>query len=248
VSQFLPYRNGWECLSPFVRELQIIGSDVVNFSCPSCWSYDRERHLVMYFDALSLWARFQGATVLHFAPEKHLTQRIQEQGPRNYIRADLSPKSPDLTPVDVTQIPYPDGSFDFLICNHVLEHVPDDRRALSEIYRVLRPGGHAVLQTPFSPLLRGSFEDPGIDTDELRNYCYAQEDHVRLYGQDLFTRIEAAGFTLAVRQHREFFSEGDSAYYGVNPREDLILVRKEAKSWRKRLKRRAVSWLFRRAS
>jgi ubiquinone/menaquinone biosynthesis C-methylase UbiE len=152
--------------------------------------------------------------------------------------------------IDATQIPHPNESVDFLICNHVLEHVPDDRRALSEFYRVLRRGGHAVLQTPFSPILCNAFEDGGITSDDLRNICYGQEDHVRLYGQDLFTRIEAAGFTLLLRQNGEFFSEQDSAYYGVNPREDLILVRKDGSSPRSRhrLKQLVKSWFFRSVS
>jgi SAM-dependent methyltransferase len=130
----------------------------------------------MYFAKLNLWNHIGGAAVLHIAPEMHLAQKIQELHPRQYVRGDLVPNAPDIKRLDVTAIPYADESFDFLICNHVLEHVPDDRKALSEFHRVLKPGARAVLQTPFSRLLTYSFCDPAINTDALRTRFYFQED------------------------------------------------------------------------
>jgi ubiquinone/menaquinone biosynthesis C-methylase UbiE len=128
----------------------------------------------------------------------------------------------------VTKIQYPDSHFDIVICNHVLEHVPDDRRALSELFRVLKPGGLAILQTPYSSVLTNSFSDPAIDTNELRYVCYGQEDHVRIYGRDFFARIEEAGFQMRLRTHEECLSDLDASYFGVNPMEDLILAAKPA--------------------
>ena len=170
----------------------------------------------MYFDRLGLWPKIQDGNVLHFAPENHLLTRIAEQHPQTYIKADLTPSSSDIQPIDVTEIPFDDDSFDMIICNHVLEHVPNDTKALSELFRVLKPGGCAVLQTPYSGVLQNSFCDPAVNTNELRNRLYGQEDHVRVYGRDLFLMIEQAGFELHVKTHLNVLSDIDTALYGVN--------------------------------
>jgi SAM-dependent methyltransferase len=168
----------------------------------------------MYFDKLKLWNHIGGAAVLHIAPELHLAEKIQELRPRQYVKGDLVPNAPDIETLDVTAIRYADESFDFLICNHVLEHVPDDRKALSEFYRVLKPGARAVLQTPFSRLLTYSFCDPAINTDALRTRFYFQEDHVRLYGRDLFSRIEEAGLKVqTIQSNRTATVSGDRGVF-----------------------------------
>lgn len=221
---FIPCRGGYAFLSPFIRELDLIGSDVENFLCPYCLCFDRERHLWMYLDKLNLWGCVTGSSVIHFAPENETAKRIISQNPALYVKADLYPDSPDIERIDLAAIPHPSESFDLLICNHVLEHVHDDRRALSEIFRILKPGGYAILQTPYSFFLSNSFSDPSINTDALRLRHYGQEDHVRLYGRDLFTRIEGSGLSLRVHTHAQCLSEFDASIYGVNPREDLILA------------------------
>jgi SAM-dependent methyltransferase len=178
----------------------------------------------MYFDKLKLWERFRHSTVLHVAPEEHLTNAIQAQNPTLYIKGDLDPNALGIDKVDVTAMPYSADSIDFLICNHVLEHVHEDRRALSEIFRVLKPGGSAILQTPYSPCLEESFSDSSITTNELRLRYYGQKDHVRIYGRDLFARIEGSGLCLHRYSHGQCLSEFNASHYGVNPKEDLILA------------------------
>ena len=222
---FYPYKGGRKSASSFIRTLDTIGSDTDNFSCPHCWCHDRERHLFMYFDRLALWSEVKGR-VLQFAPEKHLQRAIEELGPQEYVKADLFPGSEELKKVDVTSIDYPDGYFDFVICNHVLEHVPDAGQAMKELYRVLKKGKYAVLQTPFSSVLSGTFEDENINTDHLRKQFYGQEDHVRVFGSDLFSKLEAVGFQLHLKQHGSELSDLDNKYYGVNFREPLILASK----------------------
>jgi SAM-dependent methyltransferase len=214
-------------ISPFILELDTIGSDVENFRCPCCFNHDRLRHLFMYFDKLDFWRRFEGAAILHIAPEAALSERIVSHKPRLYIKGDYSPRAADIQKIDVTAIPFPDESFDVIICNHVLEHVGDDLTALSEMHRVLRPGGCAVLQTPYSNFLARTFTDPAIDSDELRQRYYGQEDHVRLYGRDLFDRFRRAGLTPHIEAHESRLAEFDPVYYGVNPAEDLLLVVRE---------------------
>lgn len=224
-NNFLPYRDAER--SPFLRQLECVGSDVENFYCPVCSCFDRERHLFMYFDALGLWDAARGARVLHVAPEAKLAERIAAAGPAEYVRGHLAP-GPGEVRVDVTDINFPDGHFDLVICNHVLEHVPDDGRAIAELYRVLKPGGRAVLQTPFSTVLARTFQDPGIDTDAKRLRFYGETDHVRVYGRDLFERLASAGFSVATERHSDLFPPEAAAYHGVNPAEDLLLILKPA--------------------
>lgn len=219
----------------FMREVGIIGSDPVNYGCPFCYSNDRERHLFLYFDRLNLWQSLQGASVLHFAPEEKLSERIKACEPQRYFMVDLYPKNPEIQRVNIMDIPYASGSFDFVICNHVIEHVTDDLRALAEIYRVMKPRGRAVLQTPYSSTLARTIEDPGISTDQLRRIVYGQEDHVRAYGMDFFERLQAAGLRLKICRHDSVATASEARYYGMNLNEDLILVEKsqqdsEAKS------------------
>lgn len=143
------------------------------------------------------------------------------------MRADLFPATPDIEKVDITAIPYPGDHFDIVICNHVLEHVPNDSLALSEIRRVLKPGGRAILQTPYSSVLHSTWADPGIVTEQQRLQFYGQEDHVRLYGIDLFQKIDTSGLSLRRQAHKDKLAEFDAGYYGVNPLEDLILAIKQ---------------------
>lgn len=226
LGRFLPYRAGSAGMSPLTRALGVIGSDVDHFECPWCGAHDRERHLVLYLRAKRLLPLPAGLCILHFAPERHLAGILADSGPERYVRGDLFPAAPTVEKIDITAIAYPDATFDLVLANHVLEHVPDDARALAEVWRVLKPGGHAVLQTPYSGRLINSWSDPGIDTDEARRIAFGQEDHVRLYGRDIFGRIAAAGFESQVALHDELLPQVDPVRYGVNRREPFMLFRK----------------------
>jgi SAM-dependent methyltransferase len=208
------------------KDLEVVGSDVDSFECPHCGCHDRERHFCMYFDRLDLWDRVTDRDVLHIAPEERLPERIAEAGPSSYIKGDLHPRSTEVQKVDITQIEFSDSSFDLIICNHVLEHVQDDKRAIAEFFRVLKSGGIAILQTPYSAILRNSFCDIGVDTDKLRRRLYGQEDHVRIYGRDLFERIESVGFEIQRESHADALDAFSPVVYGVNPREDLVICRR----------------------
>jgi SAM-dependent methyltransferase len=225
--KFSKYRGGWEAVSSYLKDLDWTGSDFDNFWCPYCRSHDRERHLKLYFDALDFWKKFEHANVLHFAPEKHIAHCIEACTPQRYVKGDLYPSRDGVEMMDVTDIKEPDKSFDVILCNHVLEHVPDDAKALKEIFRVLKPGGVAILQTPYSPKLPQTREnDPAITTDSQRLEFYGQEDHTRLYGIDLMDRIAAAGFELKLHQHNMLLKGVDSQRAGVNPDEPLFVARK----------------------
>jgi len=221
---FLPYREGLK-RSGFIDDLAIVGSDIKNFSCPHCFCHDRERHIFMYMDSLNLWEACKGQ-VLHFAPEQNFSKKIELLEPKKYVKADLYSKDKDVEKIDITMIPYPDCYFDFLICNHVLEHVEALNLALSEIYRVLKRGGMAILQTPYSSILANSFQDKNINTNDLRQKFYGQEDHVRVFGHDLFDQLEDIGFQLKIKKHKDTLLTLDSKKFGVNSSENLILVEK----------------------
>ena len=220
--KFKPYKNG--VYSPFIKELEVIGSDPLNFGCYYCGAHDRERHLFMYFDKLKFWKLFKGKNVLHFAPEKHLRIKLKDLVKANYIQADLNPQNNEIYKIDITEISFPDMTFDFVICNHVLEHIPNDLKALKEIYRVLRTRGKAILQTPFSKMIQNSFEDPRINSDELRERFYGEIDHYRIYGIDFFQKLKSVGFKLNIIKNDELFSNEECYKFGVNPKEDLIMV------------------------
>lgn len=222
---FGKFRSGSQGVSDYLKHLQVVGSDADNFMCHFCGSNDRTRHLFMFFDKLSLWEKFKGATIIHIAPEKTLSDKIKSLSPGKYIMGDLLHTNEEHQRIDITDLQFEDESTDILICNHVLEHVPDYQKALSEIHRVLRPNGFAILQTPYSKLLSRHFEEENINTDALRLFFYAQEDHVRFFSEkEFFNDLIRAGFELRLAKHSDLFSEKETAYYGVNKVEDLIQV------------------------
>ena len=228
VGRFLPYRGGWKDVPPRIRALDVIGSDVENFSCPRCGAHDRERHLLMYFDRAGMWKRIAGAAVLHFAPERILAARISNAKPARYVKADLFPTAADTTREDISKLSFADRTFGVVIANHVLEHVADDRAAMKEIFRVLEPGGLAVLQTPYSDKLTSTFEDESIRDEEGRLQAFGQEDHVRLYGRDLFSRLQGVGFVSKVLEHDAALKDYGESLYGVNRREPFICMERPA--------------------
>lgn len=157
---------------------------------------------------------------MHVAPEAGISERLREM-PIDYVSTDLeSPRA--MRHDDLTALPDADDSFDVVICNHVLEHIPDDLAAMREVHRVLRPGGFAVLQ---HPIFRRShtLEDPAIATPEERLRVYGQEDHVRRYGWDFVDRLAAAGFADVEAVEIELDTPPElHARYGFRPTTTVI--------------------------
>lgn len=224
---FLPYRKGKRELSPILRDVRIVGSDLDRFRCPRCGATDRERHLIAYLENLPI-DLFHDKRIMHFAPEASLGRLISQHRPRRYVQADLSPADATIIRMDLTAIPVDTGSVDLVVANHVLEHISDDRLALREIHRVLSPGGYAILQTPFSPGLPATLEIAAVRTRAARKELYGQEDHVRLYGADIITRFESCGLTARIRTHEDLLPSLDPARHGVNAAEPLFLFMKPA--------------------
>jgi SAM-dependent methyltransferase len=223
LARFLPYRGGSRNIPSLMRVLDVIGSDVDHFSCPWCYSHDRERHLFLFMQVAGIFSFIAGKRVLHFAPERHLSRFVAEAKPEELVRCDLHPWTDDIVQADLLALPFPDGHFDLLIANHVLEHVDDDGCAVAEIVRVLKPGGYAILQTPYSGVMEKTWEDKGIRSAQARLQAFGQEDHVRLYGKDIFERIAQLGLESRVGSHEELLGIHSSHRLGLNPREPFFL-------------------------
>ena len=170
-----------------------------NRMCPNCFSLERHRLLYLYLkNETQLFTNKYD--ILHFAPEKCLYEVLLKNKNLDYQTADLMTefiKMIEVKPkhiMSVTDIKFPDNSFDFIICNHVLEHVPDDLKALSELYRVLKKNGVAMLQVPVNYENAATLEDLTLNKDQRRKY-YGSPDHLRFYGyEDYVSRLKNAGF------------------------------------------------------
>lgn len=163
-----------------------------NALCPNCLSLERHRLIWLY---LKQKTRFfsERLHVLHIAPEACFIDRFEKVHGENYITADIESPLAKVK-MDIHQIPFEENTFDVVLCNHVLEHVQDDIKAVSEIYRVLRPGGFAILQVPFfKPVGDVTLEDSSITNKREREKIFGQDDHVRRYGHDYTHRLARGG-------------------------------------------------------
>lgn len=163
-----------------------------NAKCPNCLSLERTRVLWFYLKN-RVTDNKQPLKILHFAPEYGLKKVLQKYLNLDYKNVDLDPDLADEV-VDITNIPYPENSFDLILCSHVLGHVPDEKKAVDELYRVLKPDGQALVQTIINWNLEKTFEDPKIATANERLEKYTEPDLVRLHGADFAERLQKSGF------------------------------------------------------
>ncbi|MCC8034645.1 MAG: methyltransferase domain-containing protein [Rikenellaceae bacterium] len=177
-----------------LRKMLPYGYSIVrsNALCPSCLSLERHRLMWVFLRRETPFFRTAPLT-LHIAPERCFIKKFEKQLGELYITGDL--ESP-LAKVkfDVEAIPFGDDTFEVIFCNHILEHVRDDRRAMRELYRVMKPGGWGIFLSPVVRGLDHTREDPSIDTPEKRYEAYGQADHMREYGEDYPERLHEAGF------------------------------------------------------
>ncbi len=143
----------------------------------------------------------------------------------DYTTTDLNSPIADVK-ADICDLPFKDDQFDFIICNHVLEHIPNDTQAMKEIYRVLKPGGTAILQVPYKADLSTTFSDDSITDREERTRIFGQYDHVRVYGMDYFKKLESIGFKVTAEDYTQRFSEEELEKYRL-PKGELIPVCKK---------------------
>jgi hypothetical protein len=189
--------------------------------CPRCGAQERHRALWLYMrERTDLFTRPQ-LSILHWAPEYALQRSLSELPNAAYVSADLEGHEA-MQHMDMTDVPFKDGAFDLIVCVHVLEHVADDRRAMREMVRVLKPGGVAMLMVPIV-LEQPTLEDPAIVTPEQRKQAYWQEDHERLYGGDFRERLEEEGFSVTVDGWVRTLDPSTLDRYGLFPLEDMYV-------------------------
>ncbi|MFT3922226.1 MAG: methyltransferase domain-containing protein [Myxococcales bacterium] len=182
-------------------------------NCPFCGS--ASRHRLLKLSLANEWSRFPPfVDVLHFAPEWGAERRFRKDARvRRYVTADLGAPKVDVR-CDITAIDLPDASFDVVICCHVLEHVPDDQRAVRELHRVLRPGGIAYIQVPYASDQRTD-EDLSVTDPRERARRFGQFDHVRSYGHDLLARLRAPGFRVDELRPQRSMDAEDARRWGL---------------------------------
>jgi SAM-dependent methyltransferase len=186
--------------------------------CPRCRSHPRHRAIALLLARGDL----PGRRLLHFAPEPLFDPVFQRLPGIERTTADLY--APADLRLDVTSMDLPDGSFDLILCSHVLEHVPDDRAAMAELRRVLADGGLALVLTPYRPDVP-TYEDPSISSPLDRMVAFGQQDHVRIYGTDLADRLRAAGFEVEDRTPAQLFDEMSVERFELDAGEHLFLCR-----------------------
>lgn len=163
-----------------------------NVLSPSTLSLERHRLFWLYLKNETTFFK-KNHKVLHFAPEQAFYKHFLNLKNINYTTTDLNSPIADVK-ADICNLPFEDNSFDFIICNHVLEHIPDDHKAMKELYRVLSFGGTAIIQVPYDVTRSTSYEDNSITDPKERAKIFGQYDHVRIYGMDYFNKLENVGF------------------------------------------------------
>lgn len=187
--KFLPYGYGQQ------RE---------NVLSPSTLSLERHRLLWLYLknetDFFTAPKKF-----LHVAPEQAFYKRFRKQENLDYTTTDLYSPLADVK-ADICDLPFEDNSYDIILCNHVLEHIPDDTKAMQELYRVLKPGGMGIFQIPQDLSREKTFEDDTITDPKERARIFGQYDHVRVYGRDYFNKLRSVGFTVTEEDYTKKLS------------------------------------------
>jgi SAM-dependent methyltransferase len=195
----------------------------LNARCPRCGSLERHRLIWKYFASRTDLLDGGAKRVLHVAPEPQLGSLLQRLPGVDYLSIDLA-EGAAMARMDVTDLALVDDSFDVIICSHVLEHVPDDRRAMRELFRVLRPGGWAILQVPI--VGDRTYEDWSVTMPEDRERVFGQRDHVRIYGRDYVNRLVETGFDVCEDSLPEQGDPRAARYYGLCPDEPIHFCRK----------------------
>jgi len=196
-----------------------------NRLCPKCLSLERHRLMWLYWTEYSDFFKTK-KSVLHIAPEQPFLKPFKKAENIEYTTADLVSPIADLH-FDIMQIPLPDESYDYIICNHVLEHVPNDITAMKELFRVLKKGGTAILQVPINTKFTETYEDSTITDPLEREKHFGQYDHVRWHGLDYPRRLESVGFVVENFDIKDHLPMEMVEKYRLDKNEILYVARKK---------------------
>jgi len=203
------------------------------------YGYDKVRENVLSPSTLSLerhrlfWLYLKNETtffseknkVLHFAPEQAFYKRFRKMKNLDYTTTDLNSPIADVK-ADICNLPFEDNTYDYIFCNHVLEHIPDDLKAMQELYRVLIPGGTGIFQIPQDLTKNITFEDNSITDQKVRTQLFGQYDHVRIYGRDYFDKLRSVGFTVIEENYTKSFSDKEIQKYRLAKGEIIPICKK----------------------
>ena len=196
--------------------------DGKNFKSFLPYGYGHQRNNVLAPGTLSLerhrllWLYLKNETdfftapkkVLHFAPEQAFYKRFRKQRNLDYTTTDLNSPLADVK-ADICNLPFEDNSYDLILCNHVLEHIPDDTKAMEELYRIMKPGGMGIFQIPQDLKRETTFEDNTITDPKERARIFGQYDHVRVYGRDYFDKLRSVGFRVVEEDYTKKIAPAD---------------------------------------
>lgn len=197
-----------------------------NALCPNCLSLERHRLIWKFLNEKTDFFT-ANLKMLHVAPEHCFIKRFGALPNLEHITADIESPLAQVK-MDVHDIPFPENTFDVLFCNHVLEHVTDDFKVMSEFQRVLKPGGWAILQSPQWYHLETTYEDPTITDPQEREKHFGQDDHLRIYGRDYGDRLRQGGFDVEDVDINASLTKEQIHYYGLPAQEVIYLCKKKA--------------------
>lgn len=204
-----------------------VGMGVRINMCWKCRAQDREKLLYLYLRDIEKIFDGHAMKILHMAPEQLISNRILQAKNVEYLCGDYFAKGyiypPYVQNMNVLDLPFSDEIFDLVICNHVLEHIEDDRKAMRELFRILKRGGKGILQVPMTKKLIKTLEYPSVKTAQERLQMYGQIDHLRLYALDYKDRLEECGFKVELVS----FPANMIEKYGLNENEDIYVCHKE---------------------
>ena len=196
-----------------------------NSKCPGCGSLERQRLLWLYLKN-KLQIEKQNLSILNIAPDYAIQTRLKKLKNINYLSIDID-SDLAMEKHDLTNLSFANNSFDSILCYHVLEHVEDDKKAMRELLRVLKPKGWAILQTPIDKTLEKTFEDFTIRSPKEREKVFGQSDHVRIYGLDYIERLGSVGFIVTIDNyvsqlnneeiHRCLIDKTEEIYFCIKP-------------------------------
>jgi len=200
------------------------GNQRNNVLSPSTLSLERHRLLWLYLKNETDFFTAK-KKVLHFAPEQAFYKRFRKMTNLDYTTTDLNSPLADVK-ADICDLPFEDSEYDVILCNHVLEHIPDDTKAMHELYRVLKPGGMGIFQIPQDLTRSVTFEDDSITDRKERAKIFGQYDHVRVYGRDYFEKLRSIGFKVEEVDYTTILSQDDVVKYCLTKGEIIPVVSK----------------------
>ena len=192
--------------------------------CPGTLSLERHRLLWLFLERETDFLK-KKISVLHFAPEQVFYKKFKTYQHWDYTTTDITSPLADIK-ADICDLPFEDKTYDLILCNHVLEHIPDDLKAMSELYRVLKKGGTLIAQVPLDENRNSTFEDDSITDPQKRTEIFGQYDHLRIYGLDYYNRLSSVGFSNKAILLQDRLTQKEIERFGLPIKEKIPVMTK----------------------